>query len=107
MIFTAIRLLATGPLTAEQAQQLLDALDLESRARTEGPALDISIAHRAYTDETGRRLWVDLSRLSADGCRHRRHRHPRTPNPGSGRGSTRRWTTCGGTSRSAGRRRAR
>ena len=67
MIFTALRLIAAGALTDAQRRELFDALEVAPGARTEGPALDGGVAHRAWTDGTGRRLWVDVSELGGHG----------------------------------------
>ncbi|MFD7966303.1 hypothetical protein ACFV5J_36515 [Streptomyces zaomyceticus] len=62
MLWPAVRALAYGPLENEQLTSLLDDLGLTRSARAEGPGAEQSIAHRAFVDEDGTPLVLDVAR---------------------------------------------
>ncbi|MFI7134123.1 hypothetical protein ACIBQ1_51240 [Nonomuraea sp. NPDC050153] len=67
MLWPALRVLAHGDLAADQVRQLIGVLGLDEVPRAEGPGKEASLAHRAFTDDTGARLVLDLSKAGASG----------------------------------------
>ncbi|WP_350274208.1 hypothetical protein [Kribbella sp. HUAS MG21] len=66
MLWPALRALSSGDLSEDQVAWLRQTFALTEGPRTEGPAADISLAHRKLTDGEVE-LVLDLSRLNTDG----------------------------------------
>ncbi|WP_199839055.1 hypothetical protein [Streptomyces sp. XY66] len=67
MLWPALRALSHGELSPDQQQWLHQSLRLTQAPRTEGPGAAESIAHRAFTDDAGTRLVLDVARVGASG----------------------------------------
>jgi hypothetical protein len=62
MLWPALSALSNGDLSAEQLDRLRQNFRLDAGPRTEGPGAAGSIAHRAWTDEAGVQLLLDVAR---------------------------------------------
>lgn len=66
-VMPVLRMHTHGDLTDDRYRWLLDTLRLEETPRTEGPAVSMSVAHRAFDNDLGNKLIIDLGKVSESG----------------------------------------
>ncbi|MFB7239378.1 hypothetical protein ACFCXK_31940 [Streptomyces sp. NPDC056269] len=67
MLWPTLRALAYGRMDNDRLTQLLHDFNLTTRSRTEGPGAAQSIAHRAFVDQEGTPLVLDLAQTGESG----------------------------------------